>query len=421
MTFSERLADAVYRAACDGGAARSVVETSFTETLAVAAAGRSEPVVQKLLALYDEHGDAEHRALIGAAAAHALDYDDLYEPAGAHLSAVVVPALAATDSPERAAGYVAGWITAHAVGRVLGRAHYAAGWHQTSTVGVLAATAAVARARSLSREQICQALSFAVVQAGGMQRNFGTMAKPMHAALAASGAIRAVRWVEAGFTADGDPFGPRGFFDLFGAGKPACEPAGVEIETIPHGISRKLYACCFASQRMIAAVLAARAHVADPSQAAQLCVESPEGALTTLPIRDPKTSEEAKFCLAYILACAWTDGAVNLDHFGEHALRRADLRSRMTSIDVSEIPNPYGPGIEGGVVTVTARDRSGAVLGSGSARHIPGFPQWPATAEQLETKYEDCMVYAGRPPAEVFDQTSNLLGWKCRAASAAIA
>ena len=57
--------------------------------------------------------------------------------------------------------------------------------------------------------------SIAASMAGGLQKNFGSMTKPLHVGLAAAGAIQAVRFAGQGFTGNRQIFDNRGFFLAF--------------------------------------------------------------------------------------------------------------------------------------------------------------------------------------------------------------
>ena len=403
--FSETLAAAIVTAQVVDNAASNLVAESFADTLAVSVAGSEEPVVHALYRFYGRSSESEHQALIGAVKAHALDYDDVHLKSGTHLSAVVVPALMACESKERAAGYVAATIAADAIGQVLGAGHYAKGWHATSTIGPLLAAAAVARARRLDSLQTRRALSLAVAQAAGMQRNFGTMAKPLQAGMAAAAGLRAALWAENGVTADEAPFGEKGFFDLYGTGL-TVDPDTVQMTARPSGLSRKLYPCCYASHRMIAAVLEARKSCGSP-QVDGVHVRTPAGTLQALRISDPADQNEAKFCAKYILACAWLDGAVTLGHFSRLSIQREDVRVMMGRIEIEEEPSP-GTDIERGTVSVII---TGQPLSITNQKHFPGSPAWPASAEQLWAKIDDCLVASGKTAEQLRNEVKKLLCW----------
>src|SRR5690606_32820466 len=121
----------------------------------------------------------------GSTAAHALDFDDNFDPAKAHASAVLVPAILALGEQEGASGracldaYVVGLQIMGRVGQGLNPAHRNRGWHATGTVGALGAAAACARLLRLPAEQAAFALSIATSMAGGFMSQFGTMTKPL--------------------------------------------------------------------------------------------------------------------------------------------------------------------------------------------------------------------------------------------------
>jgi 2-methylcitrate dehydratase PrpD len=170
------------------------IKRSYLDTLAVMCAGWNEPAslaVRRLhpdaRAPWDDPKDHEPEALalIWGTAAHALDYDDVHMTSITHPSAVLVSALEAASlarpvsRPRRASAFVLGLAVNVALGRALGFAHYERGWHATSTVGSIAAAAAVAHLYRLDDRAFRSALAIAAAQAGGLQANFGTMAKPL--------------------------------------------------------------------------------------------------------------------------------------------------------------------------------------------------------------------------------------------------
>src|SRR5690606_852739 len=134
-------------------------------------------------------------ALVNGAAAHALDFDDNFDPAKAHASAVLVPAILALAEGRAGEPPISGFamLDAYIVGlQIMGRTgqgvnpyHRDRGWHATATLGAIGAAAACARLLRLSAGQAAHALSLATSMASGSMAQFGTMAKPLHAGLAA--------------------------------------------------------------------------------------------------------------------------------------------------------------------------------------------------------------------------------------------
>ncbi|NQX95225.1 MAG: MmgE/PrpD family protein, partial [Erythrobacter sp.] len=93
--------------------ALQTAQNALVDTIACMIAGAGQPMVRSLYALVSGWGDGgstivgfERRlsspwaALVNGACAHALDYDDNFDPAKAHASAVLIPALMAVGEEE---------------------------------------------------------------------------------------------------------------------------------------------------------------------------------------------------------------------------------------------------------------------------------------------------------------------------------
>jgi 2-methylcitrate dehydratase PrpD len=81
---------------------------------------------------------------------------------------------------------------------MLGWEHYSAGWHATCTAGTPAAAVTTAVALGLDAERTATAIALAVPAAGGVQRAFGTAAKPLQVAFAVEAGVRAAARADAG-------------------------------------------------------------------------------------------------------------------------------------------------------------------------------------------------------------------------------
>jgi hypothetical protein len=129
--FTEQLCTAI-EGASGVGEAQGQIERAIVDTLAVAAAGFTEPDVRTCEEVFS--GDSaptwsgaacesiEAAMLVNSIASHALDFDDLIPNAG-HLSAILVPALlSGGQRPERSA-----LTSAYAAGVLAGRTSGGAG------------------------------------------------------------------------------------------------------------------------------------------------------------------------------------------------------------------------------------------------------------------------------------------------------
>lgn len=386
---------------------------AFEDTLAVSYAGWHEPVTQALLPIYRSaeakpaavlldgtHAQSiEHAAFVHATAGHALDYDDVHLISVTHPSVVIVPTILSLLGRDPSLAYralpafAAGVGVNIALGRVLGFSHYDKGWHATSTIGGIAGAAAAAHLLGFDGIACRRALALAAAQASGLQRNFGTMAKPVHAGLAAAAAVRSALMAEAMVTSAEDIFGPRGFFDLYAGPVAAEDPACVPIVPDTHSLSRKLFPCCYQTHRIIEAGLRARIQLnGPPPDDALVEVAVPYGTMRPLHITDPRTGLEGKFCATYTLATALMQGSVGLADFEDKAVHRPAIRSLMKRITLIEdrLQGDMPVGIEHGSVRLMLR-QGPACIAETEVHHFPGSPDMPADETQIASKVADCL------------------------------
>ena len=348
-------------------------------------------------------------ALVNGTAAHALDYDDVLEISNAHVSAALVPALLALGEERGADGgacvdaFIVGVEVMARLGEALNMTHYFRGWHTTSTLGAPAAAAACARLLRLDAGKTTAALSLATSLASGAKRQFGTMAKPFHAGLAAKNGIMAAVLAESGLTAAADAYeGERGFVDLFaGVPRARLEVALADFDGPPaierHGLWQKFYPCCASAHRPLDALLALHADgTVGPQAVAEIDALLPEIAVQNLPYDDPADAMQARFSLPYLLASALVDGRLALDAFTGHALARPAVRALLPSVRMRADP------AQPGAVNVDAVPQQATVtvrLAGGGARsrtvHAPrGHPRRPLGRDALHAKFVDCAARA---------------------------
>lgn len=397
-----------------GTADRAEAVIAFEDTMAVALAGWREPVAEAARALCaggsaplvdgSSASSAEHAAFVHAVAGHALDYDDVHLVSVTHPSVVIVPALlaVAARSPDLAKrvlpAFAVGVAVNIALGRALGFSHYDKGWHATSTIGPIAGAAALAHLLGLDDTRTRHAVALAAAQCGGLQRNFGAMAKPVQAGNAAAAAVRAALLAERGVTGDDDVFGPRGYFALYGGPVPGEDPASVAVEIDMRSLSRKLYPCCYITHRLIAAALDARRQLpggAVPASA-RIDVRVPYGMMRPLHVTDPRSGLEGKFCAAYTIATALHQGSVGLADFEDAAVRRPAIRALMekTTVTEEELKGEMPIGVDHGEVVLEIGSAAKATVTA-----YPGSPARPASEAEMTAKLEDCLAFYNRGAA----------------------
>jgi len=352
-------------------------------------------------------------ALVGGTAAHALDFDDNFDPAKAHASAVLVPALLALaadrdlDTTAVLDAYIVGLQIMGRTGQGVNPYHRSRGWHATGTLGTIGAAAGCARLLQLDAARTACALSLATSMAGGFMSQFGTMAKPLHAGLAAEGGVKAALFAEAGITAGLATFdGPTGLRTLMvgpdsddlADGLPADAEHGQAMRFVPgdvgiplhiedYGLKVKRFPNCGSVHRALDGLLELRdQHGLDADSVTAIHVRAPAAHLRNLMYDNPSTDMQAKFSLEYNLAAGLVSGTVGLDDFSDSRLQDADIRRAMTLVT-----KDYVDALESAFDTeVHITNKDGRTLST--SVHMPvGSTARPLSRDQLTAKARDCL------------------------------
>jgi len=169
----------------------------------------------------------------------------------AHPSAVILPALWAAPCHDPLAGsalleaYILGVEVGSKIGLAITVGHYHRGFHGTGTLAIFAAVGALGKRYHLDLVTTRTAFGIAASMVSGLQRNFGTMTKPLHTGWAARSALAAVQLARSGVTAAPDGLeAPAGFFAAYGrrpgrkppwssSAIPRCWSIGAGAETFP--------------------------------------------------------------------------------------------------------------------------------------------------------------------------------------------
>lgn len=356
-------------------------------------------------------------AFANATAAHSLDFDDYTVAVPGHTSAVLVPALLALCSSEKALSrpvsgeqvlraYVAGFETMNFVGAAIRPSHYDAGWHATSTLGVFGAAAAGASVLRLDTEQTRHALCAAASAAAGVRRNFGTGTKPTHAGTAARGGTSAALSAAAGVTAAPDALsGEHGFFDLYaGATAPDIDTLpklGSPFALVEDGVIFKKYACCGAAHTSVAATETLVEDGLVASDVTRATLTGPKRLEDILRYDVPSTPEEAKFSTRYPVARALAGKSGGLSGYTPDALEDERVRDLCHKVrfEVDET-RPYH---DSGVIVRVELSSGETKTASHSTR--PGSPSDPLSTTELREKFVECTegILGGEAAKSAFD------------------
>jgi 2-methylcitrate dehydratase PrpD len=297
-------------------------------------------------------------AMVNGTAAHALDFDDNFDPAKAHASAVLVPTILAMADQQRASGaacldaYVAGLQILGRVGQGVNPVHRNRGWHATATVGAIGAAAACARLLGLDAEKAGFALSIATSMAGGFMSQFGTMTKPIHAGLAAKAGVMAASLAASGIDAGLDTLDGRTGMNRLMVGPDyealrdglthvehgqtlrfETENIGEPLLILSSGLKVKRFPNCGSAHRAMDGLLALRAeHGFTADRVREIHVRAPATHLANLMYERPRDPLEAKFSMEYALAMLLLIGDCGVADFTDAQVGRADVQALYSHI-----------------------------------------------------------------------------------------
>jgi 2-methylcitrate dehydratase PrpD len=406
--------------------AKKVIADTFAVILAGAGSELAAPLL-RYAALSGETGESfifgtsrscapELAALVNGAFGHALDFDDVLSMMPAHPSAVILPALCASLDGKVVSGerlieaYAFGIEVGGKIGLGITVDHYHRGFHGTGTLGIFSALGALAKLQRLDTGTTRTAFGIASSMASGLQRNFGTMTKPLHTGWAARSALAAVRLATCGFTAAPDVLEAKaGFFAAYGGehSDPSVTAAklGKPWVLIDPGIALKKFPCCYASHRGMDGVLELkRRHAFGAAELERLACLMPPGGMRALIYPRPSTGLEGKFSLEYALAAGIVDGEYSLWTFTDEAVRRPAIAAMLARVVVWEdrrcaegdpLFESRSPGSRGFVeVELTLKNGVRDVL---RVDHPPGHPSRELSWDDIHAKFVDCAAHACLP------------------------
>jgi len=345
-------------------------KVAFMDWIAVALAGKDDPLVEKLIRHADLLGGNEQAtilghgikktisqaALINGAASHALDYDDTLMIYTGHPSVTIFPSLLALaewkgeSGADFLAAYVIGFKAGTTIGACAGMDHYMSGWHATSTIGHFLSAAVCSRLLGLSEEQTVCALGIAGTQACGLKRSFGTMCKPFHAGRASEAGLMSALLAAEGFTGAEDILeGPDGFLEVLNGkvNEKAVNSLGKTwgIEEI----AQKYHASCHATHSPIeASVDIVQKEKLNLKNVKAIKIHSSELALGAAGKVKPETALEGKFSISYCVANALLRGNTGMSAFTDEKVGDPEVKELMKkiSVELDKEATPLGSRVE---------------------------------------------------------------------------
>jgi 2-methylcitrate dehydratase PrpD len=407
--------------------------TAFVDTVGVMLAGSRQTVTAIVVDMVRAEAAApavrvvgqslrttpQFAALANGVATHALDYDLTYLMG--QLAAPVIPALLPlaesldASQSELLAAYIVGFEVCSRIGRANPDHNSRGSWHGTGTIGTIAAAAAAARLLKAPAAVIPDIIGIGVSTAAGVNANYGTMTKPLHAGMAARNGVTAAMLGMRGFTANGAALEGRGGFGAtFARGlewhPDAFADLGRTFDLAERGFKLKRYPCGGVTHTSIDAALILRDQIA-PRLVDISTIRVGTSKYASLRAGDqyPTSTEAAKFHLPYLIARTILHGAPNLTSFTEGAI--ADAGVKALAAKVTPYVDPaFADQFEESPSRLVIAFADGSSLEE--VRLLPsGTRQFPMSDAQIRDKFFDCAALSvDRDAAEKILATLTRLG-----------
>ena len=354
-------------------------------------------------------------AFVNGTTIHADNFDDTspqpvaHRNGGIHASGPVLAAALATAEAAGASGvqletaFHVGAEIACKLNHSIAAGHYEGGFHTTGTLTVFGAAAACGRLAGLDAAAMSDALAIAASRAGGVRRNFGSMAEQLHGGHSAECGLAAADLAARGLGGADDILDGRfGYFDAAGGGWEddairgrlgapwAIVDPGTWIKPYPSG--------SLAHPAMALALDLARRHDIKPQDIGAVRVRTNQRMANTLVHNRPRNALEAKFSMPFCPAVILAEHRAGLAEFTDEMVNRADIKGLITRIDYAAFDEPGADYTN--VTTLLEIELADGATVSGRADHAPGSTADPMGFEDVAEKFRGCADHTGWPDSE---------------------
>ena len=300
------------------------------------------------------------------------------------------------------------------INSALGPRSFSAGFHPTAIMSAFGATAAAAKIKGLSEENIVTSLGICASHACGLRANFGSMMKPYHPGHGAMSGLLAAEMAEGGMTASADAIGGDiGFLNAYGDSidiRP-LEALGNPWAIIEPSIWIKPYPSGNLTHPAMSNLRAQlEKNDAKPEEVVSLAIQTKQSIYNTLIHHNPKTGLQSKFSMEFCLVKILVDGYLGLDDFSDAVVQRDDIQNMLAKTIYSPFPDDEGAGkgYENYTTLVTFTLKDGREF-TERADYGKGSHMDPMTYEEVAEKARACSDYKGWPK-DKFDALVD--GWK---------
>ena len=350
-------------------------------------------------------------ALANGALAHALDFEDAFDPAPLHPNASLLPAalaLAELRQPicgeEFIVAVAVGCDLACRIGLSLRRPLESGGWYPPPIIGAFGAVAASTKLLGLDARQILDAFSLLLGQnscPGEIKRSADTVIRAVRESFPAQAAVSCALLAQLGVRGFEEPLeGKYGFFSLFAGGQyePRDLLEGLGERYWIDSLSFKQWPCCRGTHAFIeAAQVLRRQHEFAAEDVRQLTLLG--GATQQMLCEpwaqklEPSTPIDAKFSLPFVTSAALIEPEITLRSFTAERLTCPRVLALAKKSEFRSDPEFAGNAAGGSLRIVLADGRE--------LQHIVaealGDPKRPLSDAALRAKFIDCTAQAATP------------------------
>jgi 2-methylcitrate dehydratase PrpD len=374
------------------GSAYDPAVTSALRTLSSFSGAATSAIIGR-----PERFDALAAAFVNAISANLLDFDDTHLETIIHPAAPVAAPVLALAQARGFSGrdvliaFILGVEVECRIGNAVSPAHYARGWHITSTCGVFGAAAACARLLGLSADGIGNAIGIAASQSAGIVENLPTAAKNVSVGNAARNGLFAALLAAEGYAASARAIeGPLGWARAMGD-----EP---DLERLVGGLGRsweiakntyKPYPAGIVFHAVIDACFKLRARLDQRLDGIVSVTVQGSALLLARGDRPVRNDRDARVSIHHCAACALLLGAAGVPEFSAAIVFQTDivaLRQKVRAqLDVS---------LRDGAARVSIELASGEIL-SETVMAARGSLADPLSDLDIEVKLHDCSRLSG--------------------------
>ena len=343
-----------------------------------------------------------YAAFANTALAHALDYDDIHDLARIHPTPVILAAALATADIENSRAI--DLVTAVALGNELvcrlGCAIEPKGidrdsnWFLSQLFGYLGAAVAAGLVLGLDDDQLVHAIGLAYMQmAGGKEAGVGvgSQARSIYPAFASMGGVQAALLARQGVTSPATSLdGKTGLFQIYFGKNLNEDQQNIILNAEKWAFvdtSIKLFPSCrFSHPYIKSALLLRKELLSNPIKQIVIGVNETANMLCQ-PFEErchPKTLQDAKFSIPFMVAFAFVHGSVNLNNLTEMALLDSQVLDLAKLVKI-ERTQPDRLGLPLGDITV--------YTSQGSFSHVECL-QPECTMDEVKNKFMQCCQFA---------------------------